>query len=418
MPMVKQVITGPLASHDRGLGIRATAVGRDEKKTPGGVVTAVEAEAELRGAQAPPGDDDVRAALDRLAAQLGLTVAQRRDGRMRLATTDGSPAATWREGHPYADRLRRADYESAKRTLQIELLKLQRSVKMAGGRLAIVFEGRDAAGKGGAIRRFTENLNPRGTRIVAMEKPGPHEQGDHYLRRYLPHLPGPGEIVLFDRSWYNRAGVEHVMGFCRPDEYARFLRDVPDFESELVADGVTLVKLWFSVTRAEQLRRFIERYADPVKRWKLSPVDVASLDRWHEYTAAKEIMFSRTNQAQAPWIVVRGNDKRRARIEAMRYVLSICQYEGKNAEVVGRPDPLIAGPARTMADPVPSPAGLAGERDPVTGTDAGERPLTTIMPARERAGSRLAAAIRIGGQQATRPDPALRALQADVGWTR
>lgn len=306
-----------------------------------------------------PDADTVCALLDRLAAELGLGIEQRKNGRAMLVGADGAPIQPWRENYPYAERLRRKAYEPAKRLLQIELLKLQRSVKSSGGRVLIIFEGRDAAGKGGTIRRFTENLNPRGARVVALDKPAVHEQGDNYLRRYVPHLPTPGEIVIFDRSWYNRAGVEQVMGFCEPSEYARFLRDAPEFERRLIGDGIAVIKLWFSVTRAEQLRRFVSRQEDPVKRWKLSPIDLASLDRWHEYTRAKEAMFRHTDVAEAPWTIVKGNDKKRARLEAMRYVLSLFDYAGKDHAVVGQVDPLIAGPARTL------PELAAAEHEPV-----------------------------------------------------
>jgi polyphosphate kinase 2 len=294
---------------------------------------------ELAGADMLPG-------LQRLAAEIGLQVTWRKGGRAVLRGPDGRDIEPWREGYPYPDLLPRRPYQVAKQSLQIELLKLQQSVKASGQRLLIVVEGRDAAGKGGAIRRFTENLNPRGTRMVALEKPAAHEQGDNYLRRFLPHLPGPGEIVLLDRSWYNRAGVEHVLGFCQREDYDRFLRDAPGFERTLTGEGIDLIKLWFSVTRAEQLRRLIDRQTDPVKRWKLSPVDLASLNKWDDYTRAEEVMFARTELPRAPWTVVNGNDKRRARLEAMRYVLSRFAYGGRRDEVVGTPDPLIvASPA-------------------------------------------------------------------------
>ncbi len=286
--------------------------------------------------------------LDELAAQLGLGIKRTKNGP--LVCRDGVPLETWREDYPYDQLLSRKRYEQAKRGLQIELLKLQRSIKTTGGRLVIVFEGRDAAGKGGTIKRFTENLNPRGARVVALEKPTDREQSEWYLQRYIAHLPGAGEIVLFDRSWYNRAGVERVMGFCQPDECMEFLREAPEFERMLARDGITLVKFWFSVSRAEQLRRFAKRQLDPVKQWKLSPIDVASLDKWEEYTAAKESMFVFTDLADAPWTVVKSNDKRRARLEAMRHVLSVFPYEGKDADLVGTPDPLIVGPAPLLRE--------------------------------------------------------------------
>jgi polyphosphate kinase len=290
--------------------------------------------------------------LDELAGQLGLRIRRTKNGP--VVCRNGFPVETWREDYPYGELLSRKRYDKAKRGLQIELLKLQRSIKATGGRLVIVFEGRDAAGKGGTIKRFTENLNPRGARVVALEKPTDREQTEWYLQRYIAHLPAAGEIVLFDRSWYNRAGVERVMGFCQPDECMEFLREAPEFERMLARDGITLIKFWFSVSRAEQLRRFAKRQFDPVKQWKLSSVDVASLGKWDDYTAAKESMFFFTDLPDAPWTVVRSNDKRRARLEAMRYVLSAFQYHGKDAELVGKPDPLIVGPAPSLQEkPVP-----------------------------------------------------------------
>jgi len=285
--------------------------------------------------------------LDELAGQLGLRLKRSRS-RLQLVRSDGSPVDTWREDYPYSRRLGRRSYEEQKRALQIELLKMQRWVKDSGERLMIVFEGRDAAGKGGTIKRFTENLNPRGARVVALEKPTEKEQTEWYLQRYVAHLPAAGEIVMFDRSWYNRAGVERVMGFCRPDECMEFLREAPEFERMLARDGITLIKFWFSVSRTEQLRRFVNRQVDPVKQWKLSPVDLASLDKWDEYTEAKESMFFFTDLADAPWTVVKSNDKKRARLEAMRYVLARIPYTDRDDSVVGHPDPLIVGPAPTL----------------------------------------------------------------------
>ena len=296
---------------------------------------------------------DVGERFEELAGELGLLVRRRKNGAPGLVAPDGSAAQTWREGYPYAERLDKQSYAAAKRGLQIELVKLQRSVKQAQQRVVILFEGRDAAGKGGTIRRFTENLNPRGVRVVALEKPAEKDRGEWYLQRYVPHLPGPGEIVFFDRSWYNRAGVERVMHFCTPGEYADFLREAPEFERMLAGDGITLIKFWLSVSRGEQLRRFLRRQADPVKQWKLSPVDLASLDKWDEYTQAKEAMFAYTDLPGAPWTVVRSNDKRRARLGALQSVLSLISYEDKDERVVGRPDPLIVGPA-----PRPQRAGL------------------------------------------------------------
>ena len=246
---------------------------------------------------------------------------------------------------PITSRMSRARYEREKRQLQIELLKLQAWVKETGQRVVILFEGRDAAGKGGAIKRFMEHLNPRGARVVALEKPTDIERAQWYFQRYIEHLPTAGEIVLFDRSWYNRAGVERVMGFCTTEEYMEFMHQCPNFERMLVRSGIHLFKFWFSVTRDEQRRRFRQRRKDPLKQWKLSPVDLASLDKWPEYTRAKEAMFVSTDTAEAPWWVIRSDDKKRARINAMRLVLNHFHYTAKNARVVGKPDPFIVGPA-------------------------------------------------------------------------
>jgi polyphosphate kinase 2 len=265
-----------------------------------------------------------------------------------LIGPDGEPVETWREGYPYDERMSRATYERFKRPLQIELLKLQYWVKDAGQKIVILFEGRDAAGKGSTIKRFMEHLNPRGARVVALAKPSEREATQWYFQRYIAHLPAGGEIVLFDRSWYNRAGVERVMGFTDPRDYMEFLREVPELERMLVRSHIHLIKLWFSVSRGEQRTRFIIRQIDPVRQWKLSPTDLASLERWDEYTEAKEAMLFYTDTADAPWTVIKGNDKKRARLEAMRYVLSQFDYPEKDAEVVGRPDPRIVGSAMAL----------------------------------------------------------------------
>ncbi|MGZ5184109.1 MAG: polyphosphate kinase 2, partial [Caldimonas sp.] len=250
----------------------------------------------------------------------------------------------WREGaYPYANLLSRKSYERQKYRLQVELLKLQAWVKETGQRVVIVFEGRDAAGKGGAIKRFMEHLNPRGARVVALEKPSEVEQGQWYFQRYVEHLPTRGEIVLFDRSWYNRAGVERVMGFCSEAEYDEFLRQVPEFERQLVRSGVRLFKFWFSVSRAEQRRRFKERQAHPLKQWKLSPVDMASLDKWNEYTRAKEAMFVHCDTSDAPWTVIKSDCKKRARLNAMRFLLGRMPYTNADRAGIGAVDPLIVG---------------------------------------------------------------------------
>ncbi|MFI6228988.1 polyphosphate kinase 2 [Micromonospora echinospora] len=262
-----------------------------------------------------------------------------------LLRADGSPVDTWREDYPYDERLSREEYDQHKRLLQIELLKLQDWIKESGERLVILFEGRDAAGKGGTIKRFMEHLNPRGAKVVALVKPNERESSQWYFQRWLHHLPAAGEIVLFDRSWYNRAGVERVMGFCTRKEYLEFLRQAPELERMLVRSGIRLVKLWFSVSQNEQRTRFAIRQVDPVRQWKLSPMDIAALDKWDEYTEAKEAMFFYTDTADAPWTVVKSNDKKRARLEAMRHVLNRFDYTDKDTDVVGVPDPLIVGPA-------------------------------------------------------------------------
>ncbi|RZU61833.1 polyphosphate kinase 2 [Zhihengliuella halotolerans] len=278
----------------------------------------------------------------------GYTVLDDDDDDPVLLRADGSPVETWREDYPYDARLERQTYETEKRALQIELLKLQKWIKATGRRLVIVFEGRDAAGKGGTIKRFAEHLNPRGAHVVALEKPTERESTQWYFQRYVQHFPAAGDIVMFDRSWYNRAGVERVMGFCTEAEHDRFVAHAPAFEKLLVDDGIDLVKFWFSVSRAEQLTRFTIRQIDPVRQWKLSPMDLASLDKWDAYTRAKEEMFQQTDTAWAPWTVVRSNDKKRARLNAMRYVLSLFDYAGKDRELVGFPDPLIVGPAAAV----------------------------------------------------------------------
>ena len=214
--------------------------------------------------------------------------------------------------------------------------------------MVILFEGRDAAGKGGTIKRFMEHLNPRGARVVALEKPSEVERGQWYFQRYIEHLPTRGEIVLFDRSWYNRAGVERVMGFCTDDEYLEFMRQAPEFERNLVRSGVHLIKFWFSVSREEQRRRFKERKSHPLKQWKLSPVDLASLDKWDEYTKAKEAMFFHTDTADAPWTVIKSDCKKRARLNAMRYVLHKLPYANKDLDRIGPLDPLLVGRAHVV----------------------------------------------------------------------
>ena len=234
------------------------------------------------------------------------------------------------------------EYEEIKQALQVELLKVQRWVKETGQKVMVLFEGRDAAGKGGTIKRFMEHLNPRGARVVALEKPTDLEKGQWYFQRYINHFPTRGEIVMFDRSWYNRAGVERVMEFCTPEEYLEFMRQTPEMERMITRSGVHLFKYWFSVTQQEQHARFDKRANDPLKQWKLSPVDRASLDKWDEYTEAKEAMFFYTDTADAPWTIVKSSDKKRARLACMQHFLSTLNYPGKNRDVV-ETDPLIVG---------------------------------------------------------------------------
>ena len=251
--------------------------------------------------------------------------------------------------YPYDEKLTRKAYEEQKAQLQVELLKVQDWVKETRSKIVLLFEGRDAAGKGGTIKRFTEHLNPRGARVVALDKPTEAERTEWFFQRYIRHLPHGGEIVLFDRSWYNRAGVERVMGFCNGKEYLEFMRQVPELERMFVRSGIVLFKYWFSVTREEQRRRFEARENDLLKQWKLSPVDRASIDKWDEYTDAKEAMFFYTDTADAPWTIVKSDDKKRARLDCMRHFLSSLPYTGKDGAVVGQPDPLIVG---TSADAI------------------------------------------------------------------
>ncbi|CAM2184512.1 NDP-polyphosphate phosphotransferase 2 [Paraburkholderia sacchari] len=283
------------------------------------------------------------------AAQLRSVILEGNPSDWRKARSrhpDEELAAGWRDGdYPYCNLMSRRAYERQKYRLQVELLKLQAWVRETGQRVVIVFEGRDAAGKGGTIKRFMEHMNPRGARVVALEKPTEVERGQWYFQRYVQHLPSAGEIVLFDRSWYNRAGVERVMGFCTPEEYAEFMQQAPEFERQLIRSGIHLIKFWFSVSCAEQRRRFKERRAHPLKQWKLSPVDLASLDKWDEYTQAKEAMFSQTDTADAPWTVVRSDCKKRARLNAMRYVLHKLPYARRDAAAIGPIDPLLVSRA-------------------------------------------------------------------------
>ncbi len=278
------------------------------------------------------------------------------------AAGDGNGAASGRDrdavrrifetgDYPYGEKLGTKLYEEQKAGLQVELLKVQDWVKETGRKIVILFEGRDAAGKGGTIKRFTEHLNPRGARVVALDKPTETEKTEWYFQRYIRHLPHAGEIVLFDRSWYNRAGVERVMGFCSAQQYLEFMRQVPELERMFVRSGIILFKYWFSVSRDEQRRRFESRENDALKQWKLSPVDRQSLGKWEAYTEAKEAMFFYTDTADAPWTIVKSNDKKRARLDCMRHFLSSLPYADRDPEVIGEPDPLIVG---TSADAIGS----------------------------------------------------------------
>ena len=316
--------------------------------TPSAESASVVAQAEARlHAAAPPTPPPLGASPE----ALGISAESARRMEALPASAEDSGSAPLPTGYPYRTRMRRKEYEAEKKKLQIELLKVQSWAKDTGQRIILLFEGRDAAGKGGAIKRYTEHLNPRGARVVALEKPSEQERGQWYFQRYINHLPTYGEMVFFDRSWYNRAGVEKVMGFCSPAEYLEFMREAPEFERMLVRSGIRLYKFWFSVSREEQLRRFNSRRNDPLKHWKLSPIDIQSLDKWPDYTEAKEAMFFHTDTADAPWVVVKSDDKKRARLNCMRYFLSTLPYPGKDHKVVGDADPLIVGTAgHVLAD--------------------------------------------------------------------
>jgi polyphosphate kinase len=258
-----------------------------------------------------------------------------------LIVPTGEVVDTWRENYPYEERMPREEYDEQKYLLQVELLKFQNWAAETQTKHLLLFEGRDAAGKGGTIKRFMEHLNPRYARVVALTKPSDREQTQWYFQRYVQHLPSAGEMVLFDRSWYNRAGVERVMGFASAPEYEQYMAQAPLFERMLVDSGVSLTKFWFSVTQSEQRTRFIIRQVDPVRQWKLSPIDLESLDKWDDYTKAKEAMIRRTDTEWAPWTTVKSNDKKRARVNAMRHFLSRFDYDGKDEKAVGAPDPAI-----------------------------------------------------------------------------
>ncbi|MFX0539672.1 polyphosphate kinase 2 [Ornithinimicrobium sp. Y1847] len=292
---------------------------------------------------------NLREYIDKLRIE-GYTVRGATEEDPVLIAPDGSAVETWREGYPYDELMDEAAYENEKYALQVELLKFQYWTQDTGAKHVIVFEGRDAAGKGGTIKRFTEHLNPRAARVVALNKPSSTEKGQWYFQRYVSHLPTEGEMVLFDRSWYNRAGVERVMGFCTDEEYEIFMKQAPRFEQMLVESGTTVTKFWFSVTQDEQRTRFALRQIDPVRQWKLSPMDLESLDRWEDYGAAKQTTFDLTDKKFAPWTVIKSNDKKRARINAIRAFLNQFDYEGRDDTVIFDPDPKIVSRAKHTDD--------------------------------------------------------------------
>ncbi|MDG2002080.1 MAG: polyphosphate kinase 2 [Novosphingobium sp.] len=319
-------------------------------------VSAQESEREALSEITESGGPGVSDGIDAIISGAAPDDAALMRGYLGLPKPPGKPRKTsdalaqdWREGgYPYKYKMLRKDYERDKFILQTELLKLQQWIRESQQRLVILFEGRDAAGKGGTIKRLMEHLNPRGARVVALDKPSEVERGQWYFQRYVEHLPTTGEIAMFDRSWYNRSGVERVMGFCTDDEYTEFLRQAPEFERNLVRSGIHLIKFWFSVSRQEQRRRFKERKVHPLKQWKLSPIDMASLDKWDDYTRAKEAMFFHTDTADSPWTVIKSDDKKRARLNAMRYVLHSMPYTGKDTDRIGRVDDLLVGRANII----------------------------------------------------------------------
>jgi polyphosphate kinase 2 len=269
---------------------------------------------------------------------------------VREAITSANKSSMLDPSYPYAERMDKRDYEDQLEALQVELVKFHAWVRDTGQRIAVVFEGRDAAGKGGSIKRVRENLNPRVAGVVALQKPTDREAAQWYFQRYVHHLPAGGEIRLFDRSWYNRGVVEHVFGFCAPQERAAFFRQLPDFEQMVVDDGIRLTKIWLNVGRAEQLRRFLDREQDPLKQWKLSRIDVEGLARWDAYSDAIGETLALGHTAHAPWTIIRSDDKRRARLAVIRAILAPVDYDGKNDDVVGHPDPSICGGPEMWSD--------------------------------------------------------------------
>ncbi|MBM6590396.1 polyphosphate kinase 2 [Brevibacterium sp. RIT 803] len=294
-------------------------------------------------------NENLREYIDKLRIE-GYQVEDSHTADPHLIDPMGRAVETWREGYPYPELMDREEYELEKYQLQVELLKFQYWGQDTDRKHVIVFEGRDAAGKGGTIKRFTEHLNPRAARVVALNKPSDRETGQWYFQRYISHLPTNGEIVMFDRSWYNRANVERVMDFCTDYEYETFMEQAPVFEKMLIDSGIHVTKFWFSVTQREQRTRFAIRQIDPVRQWKLSPMDLESLDRWDDYTVAKEEMFRRTDTDHAPWITIKSNDKKRARLNALRYFLNQFDYEDKDTSIVYEPDPIIVRRGRDAVD--------------------------------------------------------------------
>ncbi len=333
----RRVAAGDIGPTGSAEAIEEHAVGEN---VVGATVAQMEALADVLAGRSP---QDVAALMRQMLRE------QEKKAELLAASPDDELAEGWRAGgYPYKNLMARKNYERQKYRLQVELLKLQAWVKETRQKVVVLFEGRDAAGKGGTIKRFMENLNPRGARVVALEKPTELERGQWYFQRYVEHLPTAGEIVLFDRSWYNRAGVERVMSFCTQQEYLEFMRQAPEFERMLVHNSTHLVKYWFSVSRAEQRRRFKERRVHPLKQWKLSPIDMASLDKWDDYTKAKEAMFFYTDTADAPWTVIKSDCKKRARLNAMRYLLHKLPYSNKDLDRIGPLDPLIVGRAHVV----------------------------------------------------------------------
>lgn len=347
-------IDQPYATDEKGLQQQATEAGVSEKANAKKRAIESMLQQDLEKGRIDKVSEHLHAILDGMSPDELIEVKKLFDPsnpiqRSTKLSKDDELADNWRDGrYPYKNRMSRKNYEAQKYELQVELLKMQKWVRETGQKIVIIFEGRDAAGKGGTIKRFMEHLNPRGAKVVALEKPTETEAGQWYFQRYVQHLPTKGEIVLFDRSWYNRAGVERVMGFCSEAQYRNFMTQVPEFEKHLISSGIHLIKFWFSVSRDEQRRRFSEREAHPLKQWKLSPIDKASLDKWDDYTVAKEAMFFNTDSAESPWIVIKSDDKKRARLNAMRYVLNKVPYANKDQKVIGTVDPLIVGRAGAL----------------------------------------------------------------------